>query len=393
MSLLWHSLTFSCDLQKKIQENGVQQQQNGDIQSFKSVALIVGVTGIVGSSLSEILQYTDTPGGPWKVYGVARRPRPTWLAKSHVEYVQCDVTNTEETISKISPLTDITHIFYVSWMGNEDCSMNAVMFQNILNSVIPNAPNLQHICLQTGSKHYIGLFETDTPESHDTPYSEDLARLKQPNFYHNLEDILFEETAKKGLTWSVHRPALIFGFSPCSLMNIVSTLSVYAAICKHENKPLVYPGSKASWNCFVDAADAELAAEHQIWAAVDPNAKNQAFNCTNGDLFKWKHIWKVLANQFDLEMVGYIEGNEQVSMEELMKDKDSVWDEIVKKNNLMPTKLKEIAAFWFADIAFCLENVLSSTHKNRLHGFMGFRNTYTSFVSCIDKMRAYRFIP
>nr|QOL71526.1 iridoid synthase [Valeriana jatamansi] len=378
--------------QESIIENGHSKQQNA--QAYKSVALIVGVTGIAGASLAEVLPLHDTPGGPWKVYGVARRPRPTWTENSPINYIQCDISNTTETIAKLSPLTDVTHIFYVSWMGAEDCAINATMFKNILDSIIPNAPNLQHIALQTGVKHYMGIFETETGEKpHDSPYTEDLPRLNVPNFYHDLEDILYEETAKNGLTWSVHRPALIFGFSPCSLMNIASTLSVYAAICKHEKKPLVYPGSKGSWDCYVDAVDAELLAEHHVWAAVDPKAKNEVFNCSNGDAFMWKHIWKALADKFEIEMVGYVEGNEQVSMAEMMKDKDEVWDEIVRVNKLVPTKLKDIAAFWFADIAFFLQNVMSSVNKNKLHGFEGFRDSTKSFVSCIDKMKAYKIIP
>nr|AOA52207.1 mutant iridoid synthase [Catharanthus roseus] len=372
----------------------LQNKENGVCKNYKSVALVVGVTGIVGSSLAEVLKLPDTPVGPWKVYGVARRPCPAWLAKKPVEYIQCDVSNNQETISKLSPLKDITHIFYVSWIGSEDCQTNATMFKNILNSVIPNASNLQHVCLQTGIKHYFGIFEEGSKVvPHDSPFTEDLPRLNVPNMYHDLEDILYEETGKNNLTWSIHRPALVFGFSPCSMMNIVSTLCVYATICKHENKALVYPGSKNSWNCYADAVDADLVAEHEIWAAVDPKAKNQVLNCNNGDVFKWKHIWKKLAEEFGIEMVGYVEGKEQVSLAELMKDKDQVWDEIVKKNNLVPTKLKEIAAFWFADIAFCSENLISSMNKSKELGFLGFRNSMKSFVSCIDKMRDYRFIP
>lgn len=374
-----------------------KHEQNGTAvtaETYESVALVVGVTGIVGSSLAQVLKLPDTPGGPWKVYGVARRPCPSWLAEFRIEYVQCDVSNTQEAKSKLSPLSDVTHIFYVSWVGSEDCDTNAVMFNNILNTIIPNAPNLKHISLQTGSKQYIGVFEEGSGlQPHDSPFTEDLPRLKVMNFYHDLEDILFEQTAKHGLTWSVQRPALVFGFSPCSLMNIVSTLSVYATICKYENKPLVYPGSKASWNCYVDAADADLAAEHHIWAAVDPKAKNQVFNCKNGDVFKWKNVWKLLADEFELEMVGYIEGNEQVSMVELMKYKDEVWDEIVKKHNLVPTKLKEIAAFWFADIAFCCVDLVSSMTKSWEFGFLGFRDSMKSFRSSIHKMQAYKFIP
>ena len=42
-------------------------------------------------------------------------------------------------------------------------------------------------------------------------------RLDFQNFYYVQEDILIEEVEKKeGLTWSIHRPAVIFGFSPYS---------------------------------------------------------------------------------------------------------------------------------------------------------------------------------
>nr|ACZ66261.1 progesterone 5beta-reductase 2 [Digitalis purpurea] len=386
----WYKRSIGDIEQKNVETNGVAL-------NYKSVALIVGVTGIAGSGLAETLSKSDTPGGPWKVYGVARRPCPEWLAKLHVSYIQCDIGSTDDTSAKLSPLSDITHIFYVSWTGSEDCDKNAIMFKNILDSVIPNAPNLKHISLQTGIKHYWGnmVDEMDTTNvSHDCPFYENMPRLRQPNFYYNLEDLLYEAcgTQNGALTWTVHRPALIFGFSPCSLMNIVATLSVYAAICKYENKPLVYTGTETSWNCLVDAVDSDLLADHLVWGAISPNAKNQAFNINNGDVFKWKHIWKVLADQFEIEFVGY-EGKEPVSLEGLMKDKDSVWDEIVERYDLVPTKLKDIAAFWFADVAFSIEGAVSSMNKNKEFGFMGFRDSTKSFISSVNKVRTYRFVP
>ncbi|XP_073053015.1 (S)-8-oxocitronellyl enol synthase-like [Primulina eburnea] len=383
---------------RSIGDAGQKHSERNEVaQNYRSVGLIVGVTGIAGSGLATTLSLADTPGGPWKIYGVARRLCPSWLAKHNVEYIQCDVANHTETYSKLSPLTDITHVFYLTWSGSEDCTLNSIMFRNILDSVNPNAPNLKHISLLTGIKYYLGNFSdmSNKNEPLDCPFYEDLPRvLNQETFYNNLEDTLWEVAAKKNnLTWSIHRPALIFGFSPCSLMNIVSTLCVYAAICKHENKPLVYTGTKVSWTAFSDAVDAELLAEHFVWTATDPKAKNQAFNCNNGDVFTWKRLWKVLGKQFDLEAVGYVEGKEPVLLEDQMKGKDPVWDEIVKKNNLAPTKLRDIAAFWFADIALRNRDTLSSMNKNKEFGFMGFRDTTKSFITCIQKMRDQRFIP
>lgn len=360
------------------------------------MALIVGVTGIAGSGLAETLSLGDTPGGPWKVYGVARRPCPEWITTLNVDYIQCDIAKTEETRSKLSPLTDITHIFYVSWTGSEDVALNTLMFRNILDSVIPNAPSLKHVGLQTGIKYYWGnMAEMDsTNQPHDCPFYEDLPRLKQDNFYYNLEDLVYHTAAATRITWSIHRPALIFGFSPCSMMNTVSTLCVYAAICKHENKPLLYTGTQTSFTCLWDAVDSDLLAEHFVWTATQPGAKSEALNVNNGDVFKWKHLWKVLAREFGLEaVVGYEQGVEPVLLEDVMKDKDAVWDEIVKKNDLAPTKLRDIAAFWLVDVVFRNKETLCSMNKNKELGFLGFRDSTKSFLNCINKMRAYKFVP
>ncbi|CAK7355716.1 unnamed protein product [Dovyalis caffra] len=142
---------------------------------------------------------------------------------------------------------------------------------------------------------------------------EDLPRLNFPNFYYTLEDVIYEEVAKKGMTWSVHRPDVIFGFSPHSLMNIIVTISVYAAICKHDGAPLIFRGSKEAWNSYAIASDADLIAELQIWACVDPYARNEAFNIHNRDVFKWKHLWTILAEEFGIEEYGFEEGESSVT--------------------------------------------------------------------------------
>ncbi|KAJ6730131.1 3-OXO-DELTA(45)-STEROID 5-BETA-REDUCTASE [Salix viminalis] len=319
-------------------------------RDYQSVALVLGVTGISGNSLAEILPLSDTPGGPWKVYGVARRSRPNWNEDHPVEYIQCDISNTAETQSKLSKLTDITHIFYVTWASKpteeENCEINGLMFRNVLQAVIPNAANLRH------------------------------------------------EVAKKaGVTWSVHRPGIIFGFSPYSLMNMIVTLSVYAAICKHEGVPLIFRGSKEAWDSYSVASDADLIAEQEIWACVDPNAQNEAFNIHNGDLFKWKHLWTILAQEFGIEKYGFEEGESSVTFAEKMKDKEPVWEEIVRENQLLPNKLEQVGGWWFADLMFNGPGTVRCLNKSKEHGFLGFRNSKKSFVSWIDKMKAYKVVP
>ncbi|KAL5706943.1 Delta(4)-3-oxosteroid 5beta-reductase [Ranunculus cassubicifolius] len=342
-----------------------------------------------------MLPLADTPGGPWKVYGVARRPCPAWSADHPIQFIQCDVSNTEETYSKLSKLTDVTHIFYATWTlkdtETENCEANLHMFKNVLDSVIPNAPNLKHIIFTTGTKHYVGPFEAfGKIKAHESPFTEDLPRLDYMNFYYPQEDYLFEVVKKNpGLTYSIHRPTTVFGFYPDSLMNVVGTLSVYATICKYEGVPLRFPGCKEVYEGFSDASDADLIAEQEIWAAIDPNARNEAFNTVNGDVFKWKHLWKVLAEQFDVEVAEFEEG---LHLQDLMKDKGPVWDQIVKEKGLTPTKLDQIGMWWFVDCVFYL-NWLNCMNKSKEHGFLGFRNTKTSLITWVNKMKAANYVP
>ncbi|KAB2600174.1 hypothetical protein D8674_010445 [Pyrus ussuriensis x Pyrus communis] len=191
----------------------------------------------------------------------------------------------------------------------------------------------------------------------DLTWAEGLPRLDVPNFYYTLEDILFEEVEKKkeGLTWSVHQPNNIFGFSPYSLMNMI------VALC--------FPGSKAAWECYAVASDANLIAEQHIWAVVDPYAKNEAFNVNKGDVFKWKHFW------------------------EMKEGKVGVLEEIVRENELQTTKLEEVAVWCFADFVLGGETLLVSMNKSKEHGFLGFRNSKKSFISWIKKMKAYKIVP
>ena len=121
-------LSFDQILQKKSNNSDAPPR-------YKSVALIIGVTGIVGNSLAEILPLSDTPGGLWKVYGVARRPRPAWTSNYPVEYIQCDILDAQESHAKLSKLTDVTHVFYVTWANMheeaENCKVNADMLRNV----------------------------------------------------------------------------------------------------------------------------------------------------------------------------------------------------------------------------------------------------------------------
>uniref|UniRef100_A0A0D3FJY3 PRISE-like Rossmann-fold domain-containing protein n=1 Tax=Oryza barthii TaxID=65489 RepID=A0A0D3FJY3_9ORYZ len=236
------------------------------------------------------------------------------------------------------------------------------MLRNVLSAVVPNCPALVHVSLQTGSKHYIGPPESIGKFTIETPFSEDMPRLDNcPNLYYDQEDALFDAVSR-----SRRRGA---ASHQLSAMNVVCTLCVYAAICRKEGgRKLRWPGSLGAWEGFSNASDADLVAEQHIWAAVDPAARNEAYNCSNGDVYKWKQLWPVLAGS---------------------------WSWIVREEGLVAAaELDQVANWWFVDALFMDKwEFLDTMNKSKEHGFLGFRNTVKSFGTWIDKLRLYKIVP
>jgi nucleoside-diphosphate-sugar epimerase len=75
-------------------------------------------------------------------------------------------------------------------------------------------------------------------------------------------------------------------------------ISIYAAIRREKGEPFGFPGGPS----FVwEAADAGLVADAMVWAAQSPQAANEAFNITSGDVFEWRNVWPALAETLGVE--------------------------------------------------------------------------------------------
>ncbi|KAK0606774.1 hypothetical protein LWI29_004248 [Acer saccharum] len=378
----------------------MEQIQNSDQQP---VALIVGVTGMVGLSLAEALKSPTALNGPWKVYGSARRSKPIWFPSTAAVdgYITFDAADLADTHEKLSPISgEVTHVFWVAIQVREseedNVKINKAMLANVL-SVLKLAPTsrLSHITLQTGTQHYMGPVHDQAQSAqlvpHDPPFREDLPRLPYPNFYYALEDLMASHVPS--LLYSVHRSSIIIGASPRSVYNALLTLAVYATICRHEGSRFRYPGTWYTWEHFCDMSDARVLAQQHIWAAVTAQCKNQAFNCTNGDVFTWKSLWKVLCDIFDLEFLPFDE-NDEFDIVGMMKNKGKVWDEIVEKYGLHKTNLEEITSFEALNnvLHFRFQHVCSM-NKSREFGFYGYTDTLKSIGMWVEKLRDMKVIP
>ena len=367
-----------------------------------SVAVVVGVTGMAGVSLAEALKQPNCPGGPWKVYGAARRPEPSWFPPSVVDhFITFDAKDSASTQSNLSPIAhEVTHLFWVTvqFPGDEESNIavNKAMLLNVLMA-LKSSPSsrLTHVTVQTGTKHYMGPINDPVLSNkligHEPPFHEKMPRLSYPNFYYALEDLV--ASYAPSLTYSVHRSSIIIGASSRSVHNALVMLAAYAEVCRHLGLPFRYPGSRYTWEHFCDMTDAGVLAQQHVWAAVTEKAKNQAFNCTNGDVFTWKSMWRLLCEEFDVEFVPFDESHE-LDVVEFMRDKDEVWDEIVDKYGLHKTKLKEIAYYEAlkAVLHFGFQHV-SSMNKSREYGFFGHADTFKSVRFWVAKLREMKIIP
>jgi nucleoside-diphosphate-sugar epimerase len=349
-------------------------------------AIVVGVTGIQGGALADHLI-----GDGWDVVGVARRPPADVAGLTPVSADLTDGPAVAEALAGIDP----THVFFTAWARQpteaDNCRVNGAMLRNLL-AAVSSSPSLQHVALTTGLKHYLGPFEAYALTKPDTPFREDQERLPYQNFYYDQEDILWEFAADAGFTWSVHRPHTVIGWAIGNAMNMGVTLAVYGAICRETGRPFLFPGTPEQYNAVTDVTDSRILAGHLEWASVTPAAANEAFNIVNGDQFRWRRMWRVVADGLGVEAAEY--PGHPTPLVEQMADAAPVWDRIVAKYGLVPNPVETLASWWHsdADLGRTIETFTDMT-KSRMLGFVDYQPTDRSFLDLFDRLRAERIIP
>jgi nucleoside-diphosphate-sugar epimerase len=131
-----------------------------------------------------------------------------------------------------------------------------------------------------------------------------------------------------------------------------------------------------------EAANADLVADVMVWGAQSPQAANEAFNITNGDVFEWRNVWPALA-----ETLGVEPGPDMpTSVAAYLEENADVWGQIVAKYDLRSRNLQELVGQGdqHADFAFAYgapegPRVFVSTIKLRQAGFTKTIDTEDSF--------------
>jgi nucleoside-diphosphate-sugar epimerase len=349
-------------------------------------ALIVGVTGIQGGALAVRLL-----GRGWTVTGLARRPAE---ALAGVNPIAADLLEPGDVSAALDGI-DPTHVFFNSWLRQpteaENIRINGAMLRNLLRAV-EGRSSLRHVALTTGLKHYLGPFEAYAKIKPDTPFREDLPRLDYPNFYYEQEDILFDSAARHGYTWSVHRPHTVIGWAIGNAMNMGVTLAIYGSICRETGRPFVFPGSPEQYGAVTDVTDARILASQLEWAATSDEAANQAVNIVNGDVFRWRRMWGIVAEGLGLQPAEY--PGHPTPLVDQMAGLEPVWDEMVQRHGLRSIPLKTLASWWHtdADLGRTIETFTDMSKSRRL-GFLDHQDTSRSFLDLFDRLRNERVIP
>ncbi|MEJ6488768.1 SDR family oxidoreductase [Leucobacter sp. USCH14] len=348
-------------------------------------ALVVGASGISGQAVCRELVRQG-----WEVHGLSRSGR----APEGTTAIRADLLDPES----LDPLASIrpNAVFITTWMRMEteaeNIRVNRSAMEHLMAALEP-AHSVRHVSLMTGLKHYLGPFEAYAQgASADTPFHEDEPRIEIPNFYYAQEDVLFAAAERQGFTWSAHRSHTVIGFATGNAMNMALTLAVYAELCRATGEPFIFPGSEVQWNGITDVTDVDLLAEQMVWAAETPAAANTSFNISNGDVFRWRWMWKQIAEYFGVTWEGH--NGVDRPLEPRVHALEGAWSDIVEQHGLAEPDLSRLASWWHSDsdLGRPLE-CFADMRRSRERGFDNNRVTIDSFIHAFDRYREAGILP
>ncbi len=348
----------------------------------QKTALVVGAHGVIGGNLIRHL----VSDGDWDIIGLSRRGGGD---EGRVRHIAVDLLDRTATAQQLGELAEVTHIFYAAYQDRptwaELVAPNLAMLVNVVDAVEPVASALEHISLMQGYKVYgahLGAFATPAKES-DPPHM-------PPEFNVDQQQFLEGRQAEASWTWSALRPSVVAGVGLGNPMNLVVAIAVYASMSKELGVPLRFPGKLGAYTSLIEMTDADLLAKATVWAATTPAGANQAYNITNGDMFRWSSMWPKIAAFFGLEVAPPLE----MSLAEIMADKEPLWNSMIERHGLAGTPYSDVSSWTFADFVFAWDyDVIADTSKSRRAGFHEYVDTEEMFLRLFQSLRTQHLIP
>ena len=359
---------------------------------MRDKVLVAGASGLIG--VSAIESFLDAG---WDVIGVSRR-KPTLPSGRDFDFVSVDLRDEKAVAEALSPLTDVSHVAYTAvyenaddlvggWSSAEGIEINNAMLRNVIEPLVSGKSALRHVSILQGTKAYgVHLHPIAIPARESDP------RDGHRNFFFDQQDYVRDAGAKHGFTYTALRPQLVTGKIPGAL-NVLPAIGVYAAIRREKGEAFGFPGGPS----FVwEAADADLVGRVMVWAAQAPQAANEIFNVTDGDVFEWRSVWPAMA-----ETLGVAVGpDEPTSIATYIRDNADVWARIVARYGLASGDLRAFvgqgdqhADFAFAYGAPAGPVAFVSTIKLRKAGFNAAVDTRDAFCDALQSFIDRKLLP
>lgn len=340
--------------------------------------LVVGQHGVTGGAIARRLE-TDPR---WTVLTTSRRSDPS------ANHFSADLLQSGSLVTH-RELSAVTHVVYAAYVErptmSEAVGPNVTMLRTLFDDLFSLGAPLQQVVLIGGGKSYgehLGHYRTPAKESDP--------RVLGPIFYNDQEDLLRAESDSKGFSFTVLRPDIAIGFALGSPMNLLGSIGTYAALCLEEGIPLRFPGSGTAWRALQQFTDTDILASAVNWSLTSQSARNEVFNVTNGDNFRWEHLWPDIAAVFDLDTAT----PQPLSLQEHLGGRKGQWASMVERHGLRPSELSQISSWPFADAIFSSGfDMVQSTIKIRQAGFADCVDSHSSVISQLQSLRDKKYLP
>jgi nucleoside-diphosphate-sugar epimerase len=340
--------------------------------------LVAGGAGVVGRTAIDAFQEAG-----WPVTTLNRDD--TALGKG--PHIPADLLDPNSLDASTDKLKTVTHLFYAALKPNADPGVeadeNATMLENLVAALHRAGALLERVTFIQGGKVYgaqHGVYRT--------PAREDDSRHFPPNLYFRHEDFA-RSLEKDGIRWTALRPDIVIGHSLGSAMNLGNLIGVYGSLCRATGTAFQFPGTETAYrDVLVNVTGADVLRRAALWSVE--NEADGAYNITNGDVFRWSHVWPKLAAWFGLEL-----GEPQpISLEQRLHAMRPVWRDLAEANDLAETDIDRLAPGAFGDFIFNVEaDAIFDVTKARRAGFEMNERSDDVLLAHMDDMRRRKLIP
>ena len=260
------------------------------------------------------------------------------------------------------------------------------MLGNLLDGLEDAGAPLRRVVIYQGFKiygiHLGAKVQTPARES-DPPHM-------PPNLYLAQEAQLRARAARSRWDYVALRPDVVVGDIHGNPMNIAVVVGVFAALSRALGVPMRFPGTDLAYRQLVQFTDAGLLARASLWSALSDKVAGEAFNVTNGDVFRWERMWDDVARHLGVETAGPV----PLKLARHMADKGPVWRDIAEQHGLVEPDIERVVGWGFGDFIFHTEtDVISDVNKIRHFGFPERMDSTASLLGALDSLRQRRVLP